>query len=326
MSGDRARSGIVRLLVAGLVMGAAPVASAGPPARPAPPEELNDPAPGPSSRPPPMIRPRLPSVGGVTRAPDEDSPRFRPAPRNTPDREQARAEAIALLRQPDGEARVAVLAATVIGPRGEEAARVLGERASAAYLRTLVRHPNATVRIGLARATVFSPRYGGRLLRELLRDGSHRVVEAAARSAAEIPDPQLVALLAGVALRHARSIRVLALTALARLGQVDRAVQTVLLCARHGDPAIREDAATALGVARADWGSRTLATLAGDRAPAVRRAVARALGRLSPSPEVDAPLGRLVGDRAAEVRTAAREARASLARTRRAGRTPARPR
>jgi HEAT repeat protein len=273
-----------------------------------------------------MIRPRLPGVGGVTRAPDEDAPRYRPAPGNAPDREKARADAIALLRQADGEARVAILAATVIGPRGEEAARVLGERASAAYLRTLIRHPNATVRIGLARSTVFSPRYGGRLLRELLRDQSHRVVEAAARSATEIPDPQLASMLAGVALRHARSIRVLALTALARLGQVDRAVQTVLLCARHPDPAIREDVATALGVARADWGSRTLATLASDRMPAVRRAVARALGRLTPTPEVEGAVSRLLGDRATEVRGAAREARAHLERTRRAARGTARPR
>lgn len=242
-----------------------------------------------------------------------------------PQRQAARDLALATLKKPQGSAQVARMAAADVGARSEEAARILAERSDLPTLRRLAKHTDASVRVGVARALRYRPKFAHALLGELLTDWSVRVLRAAVQSAADLGSPALVGRLAFLALRHDRSIRSAALLALASHSDVPEARRTLIAALTHASPSVRQDAVTAVGLARAAWALPYLARLAKDPSEALRRRVAQALGRLPPSAGTLRALAGLARDRASEVRKEAAQARTQVLRAKREARKAAPP-
>lgn len=267
---------------------------------------------------------RIPGTGVDRTSTEPRRPTAARMAADDPQRKAARALALKLIAVEGGAARVARMAAADVGARSEAAARVLAERADYPVLKRLAGHHDARVREGLARALAFRPRFGPVLLGELLGDWSLKVVRAAVRTAAQIGSAPVVGRLASLALRYDRSIRSLALQALAQHARIPVARRTVIAAATHSTPAVREDALVAIGLARATWARYFVLRLARDPSPAVRRSVARALGRLPPEPAAFQALGRLSQDRSPRVRREASRAAADLRRAAQAAKAAAR--
>lgn len=235
-----------------------------------------------------------------------------------PDAERARRLVASLYHGAQGPVRVARLAATSQGAAGAVAARMLARRARLRLLRRLTRHHDARVRAGAARALGHRGAVGGTLVAPLLTDPSLLVVRAAVRAAARHGQRQVLARLAHLALRYDRSIRAVALRALARNPGIPVARQVVVRAFLHTSPAVREDAVVAAGLAQAEWARYWLGRKVRDRSSSVRRSVARAIGRLRPTAKAFRWLAQLGRDRSPRVRKAARWARARLRRAQRA--------
>jgi HEAT repeat protein len=235
-----------------------------------------------------------------------------------PRRAQARRAARAAYGKRNGPARVARMAAADLGARSDEAARVLARKSSVAVLRRLIRHKESAVRAGVAMALAHRPRLGPALLTELLGDRNLRVIRLAVRSAARLGDRRVVGRLAKLALRYERSIRGAALRVLAHHASIPVARRKLIEAFNHRSAAVREDAVVAVGLGGATWARYWLGRRARDRSSAVRRSVARALGRLPPAASAIRVLRRLSRDRSPRVRKAARRARRELRRARRA--------
>lgn len=322
-----------------LLMGAVP-AGAAPPARPRParsapkpkapaprpPAEdpLEGPLPGSGTRRIDIPRPRpitMPGTGIDRTTTDPRRPTMAQLDATDPQRGEARALALATLRAAGGPARVARMAAADVGTRSDEAARVLAKHTNPDGLRRLALHTDPQVRVGVARALAYRPEAANTLLGELLGDWSLKVVRAALHTAARIGTAPVLGRLATAVLRYDRSVRASALSVLAQHEALAVAKNAVIAAATHPSPTIREDAVVAIGLSRAAWARPYLERLVRDPSPELRRAVARSLGRLPPSPSAFRVLGLLAQDRISDVRREASRARAELQRAQRAVRS-----
>jgi len=221
------------------------------------------------------------------------------------------------MKEPGGPAQGARTAAADVGPRSEEAARVLAEKADEAILKGLSRHGDASVRMGLVRALGHCPKKASALVGPLLEDRNVRVLRAAVQLAAQVGAPGSIERLAYLALRHDRGIRSTALRILAMHPEHPLARQTLIGALLSSSPQVRQDAVAAVGHARADWAFHFLKRLAGDPEQPVRLRLVQTMRRLPPSAETLKVLARLATDRDPRVRSEAVRARADLLSARR---------
>ena len=268
----------------------------------------------------------MPGTGIDRSSTDPRRPTMSQLDATDPQRRQARNLALDTIQGEDGPARVAHMAAADVGPRSEEAARVLAEKANLTTLRGLTRNPDHQVRLGLARALVHRPVAGQQILGQLLADKSIKVVNAAVQTVARVGAAPLLGRLAAAVFRYDRSSRTQALVVLAGHGDLPSARSAVIAAAGHPSPSVRIDAVSAIGMARASWARPSLERLERDPAPDVRHSVAKALGRLPPEPSTLRVLGRLAKDRAREVREEAKRVRADLQKAQKEARRARRPR